>query len=291
MAPMREEAVAALVRRLPRFRGKWAIAMRYYERARVTGELGGALAVKLGDGTVYQLPRASQMSWAVAFEGGWDRHFEPIWRPHVEAGSLLLDVGASLGLWTVPLGRAAQAVGAHVWAFEPHPRNKQWLAANVTANALDDVVSLRPVALGDAAGIVHMDDGEAETYGAGNAAIATLPGRRGSEVEVVRFDDLERERRVSFVKIDVEGYEIRALRGAMGMIAADRPVILGEFNPDWVRDRGEDLAGFLAELRQLGYRTFELRTSRRRPWLPALEAKLERVDGAGSGGELLCLPR
>jgi FkbM family methyltransferase len=80
------------------------------------------------------------------------------------------------------------------------------------------------------------------------------------EVDVVRLDDvLDTERRVDFLKLDVEGAELPALRGAVDTIKRDQPVVLFESGPnghtasfDYTRT---DLFGFFADL---GYRIYSI---------------------------------
>jgi len=206
--------------------------------------------MRLKDGSPLVLPRQSRMSWTVAFQGLYDdaavRHLAQF----VEPESLVLDVGASLGLWTVQLGKIAAQRGAEVWTFEPNPANTRWIRDNVERNGLSGVVSTHELGLGDKTEDVTLISAE---YGVGNGVIE-VGEQGGSEkfpripISVRRLDDLDLPRRVSFVKIDTEGYEVAFLRGAADLIARDRPVIFGEFSGAWLARRGEDLRAALAAL-------------------------------------------
>ena len=276
-----EDALARISRRLPSVRGKSALAQRLRRRAEKRGTLEGAWHVRLRDGTVLDLPRQSLMSWAVAFQGFYDPAAMSAVGQFGSPDSLVLDVGASLGIWTVPLGLLAASRNAHVWAFEPNPANAPWINRNVALNHLDEAVTLREMGLGDAQESVTLVGSE---YGVGNGAIALRQSESTAkhprvEINIGRLDDLDLPGRVSFIKIDTEGYEVAFLRGASATIARDRPVIFGEFAAGWLERRGEDLR---AALLDLDYDVAALTTSRSSFWRTADTPHLEPIDLSSS---------
>src|SRR3982074_2120522 len=117
------EMLALASRTLPDFRGKLGVAARLRRRAEQRGTLEGAWQLRLSDGTRVELPRQSAMSWATAFTGGWDAAVVGYMERFIAPDTLVLDVGASLGLWTVQLAKAAASRGAEGWAFAPDPAN------------------------------------------------------------------------------------------------------------------------------------------------------------------------
>ncbi|HEX6236576.1 MAG TPA: FkbM family methyltransferase, partial [Acidimicrobiales bacterium] len=81
---------------------------------------------------------------------------------------------------------------------------------------------------------------------------------RTIKVRLCRLDDVASSfpGRVAVVKIDVEGHEDFVLRGGRRMIAADRPVIVAEWNPAYHHRRGTDPTERLhAAMAGLGYRS------------------------------------
>lgn len=179
-------------------------------------------------------------------------------------GSIAIDAGANVGLWTVPLARHAAVVGTRVIAVEPVPSNAARLRQNLAINDLTLVADVVQTALSDVQGSGHITLREDFDAGAatGNAALTIDDGtdERFTTVPVplVPLDDLlERygAPHVSLVKADLEGHEDRFLAGAAGTFARCRPTALFEWNPVYYRRRGVDPTAALRPLlRQLRYR-------------------------------------
>jgi len=247
------ETVAAVSRALPALRGKQKLARWAMGRAEARGSLHGSWSLHLKDGTRLELPRQSLMTWEVAFTGSYDLDIVTRVAQFVRSGTLVLDVGASLGLWTVQLGKIAAARGARLWAFEPNPANTPWIARNVALNGLQDTVRTHEVGLGDRAESATLVGVE---HGVGNGVIVRVNSKAPADygkhpkisVSLRRLDEIELPARVSFIKLDIEGFEPAFMRGAAQLIARDRPVIYGEFAPRWLARRREDLGVLLAGL-------------------------------------------
>lgn len=284
-----DRLVVAGLRALPDVRGKAPLALHWKRLRERSRPLGGSWELRMSDGSILNAPRGSVMAWSVAVVGHWDRHVVELVCPYVDPDSLVLDVGASIGVWTVPLGRTASSRGALVWCFEPNPENVRWLTANIERNGLRDVVEVKAVGLGARAGTAHLFLRE---HGGGNGALSDRAGEDRLPVSVARLDDLDLPRRVSFMKLDVEGFEVEVLRGAQDTIGRDRPVIFGEFSAEWLEIRGEDLSSYLELLVGLDYSVFAVDERRSASWRPRDTPSLRRLDSPFHSAEqnLLLVP-
>ncbi len=285
---------ASAVRCLPRARGTTNIgwqAMRACERL---SSLEGHLDVRLRDGSVLKLPRSAPMSWAAAFQGEYDAAVQQyLLSRYVAPESLVVDVGAALGLWTIPLGVRARSIGSLVWAVEPHPNNHGWLERNIAANDLADVVEVHPCALGNQGGTVMMQTPEqGKGAAAGNSAIVPASSFAPSSVDVTirRLDEIPRPKPVSLIKLDVEGFELEVLRGAERLLETERPVVFGEFSRSWLAHRGEDVAAYLPVLTDMGYAVFALEGTRSRSWRPIDGYRVRPVTSYAGEEDLVLVP-
>lgn len=165
----------------------------------------------------------------------------------VSRGDRVLDIGANVGLYTALLSRCVGPAGS-VLAFEPMPVLADAVQRLVAWNNLGNV-SLFPFALGDADGVVQMstqafNSGDNRIGPSGNVAV---PVRRG--------DELIECPAVEFVKIDVQGYELRALRGLTGLLRrSPRARIFFEYWPRGMQLAGDDPAELPVFLDGLGFR-------------------------------------
>ncbi len=176
----------------------------------------------------------------------------------VRPGAHVLDAGAHIGIYTV---RMASLVGSRgsVTAIEPHPRHAECLALSLEANGLTERVRLVRAAATDASGERDLVAGGPGLESA-NAWLpptgrAALRGETLVQVSTVRVDDLAFDRPLSFVRLDVEGAEGLALRGAAGVLASDRPVVLAELHPHLLAlVSGMDAGECISLMAGIGYR-------------------------------------
>ena len=204
----------------------------------------------MADGTTVRAPRSSGMSWVPAFRGAYDSELVNLLANQLQPRTVVIDVGAAFGFWAVALGARARAVGAHVIAVEPIGTNAEILRWNVRRNGLQEHITVVETALDVNSGRLAMSV-EADC---GNAAVASGRGQLHQwivkDVIARRLDDvLEGVNpagwRVSGMKLDVEGWEVRVLLGAGQTVVRNRPMILGEFSPWWLRYHGfEECAPF-----------------------------------------------
>jgi FkbM family methyltransferase len=170
-------------------------------------------------------------------------------------GMTVVDVGANIGHYAMVAARAVGPTG-RVIAFEPETENHAALVANLALNGLDNVVAER-LALGARAGELMLYR-DRDNRGGHSLAAANVQAPAGAApVEAATLDAyLARhlpDRRVGFIKIDVQGAEAQVLAGAEARLARDRPVVLVEFWPSGIRAMGGDPMAPIGRMLELGY--------------------------------------
>ena len=164
------------------------------------------------------------------------------------ASHTILDVGANIGIHAC-VGAMHLPEDGRVIAFEPVPNNIAALRRNIAQNELSDRIRVEEMAVGESTGETEIHLAPASTnhsLGAGVVANsrATVP------VHVTSLDDyvtsLGAGASVDILKIDVEGYDGYALRGATALLKEHQPTLLIEFVPSQLVQAGFTPAEFLS---------------------------------------------
>ena len=155
-------------------------------------------------------------------------------------GDTFVDVGANIGLYTLP----AAAKKARVVAVEPSAKNRGRLEENLALNGLSSV-KIEACALGEIESEMAFCDDDALAH-------VELAGD-GPKVPVRRLDAILPEGEISLLKVDVEGFELAVFQGAeIAMRAGRLPVILFEMNHSYER-YGVTEAQIFGFLRERGF--------------------------------------
>ena len=174
---------------------------------------------------------------------------------NLDEGMVFIDGGANLGIYTAIASRVVGSSGA-VLAFEPNKDVFEVLADTARLNDMGNV-HLHNVALADKAGIARLYHtlGHSHSYSLGSEG----PLAEFEEVETTSIDKALADRgidRLDFLKLDVEGAEELALRGARHAIESYRPTVLFEWLPGNPAPDQTAQGGAWKELEGAGYDFF-----------------------------------
>lgn len=170
-------------------------------------------------------------------------------------GSVFVDVGACLGLYTVAAARRCGPQG-RVIAFEPEPSLYALLVENLSVNGVERVVDALAFAVGDRDGNVAFRAGRGAESQVVHVAEAT-----DRAVPCVTLDSVLGATVVDVLKIDVEGYEDFVLRGAQTLLSDSSrapSVVFIEAHPRAWPAFGVSGQSMLARLERLGYAVVDL---------------------------------
>ena len=189
------------------------------------------------------------------------RRFRPAFRA-LGPDSVAIDCGANVGVYSALMAEC----GATVYAFEPNPHAFAVLAARFA-----DVVSvhLAEAAVSDHAGraplYLHRDAGEqplrTSTGSSLLASKANVSADNSVDVQVVDLDRFIRDlgRRVTLLKLDVEGVEVAILRKLLDTGTIDLvDAVLVEMHEQRIPALREDAAELRADLASRGARHVRL---------------------------------
>jgi FkbM family methyltransferase len=173
----------------------------------------------------------------------------------VSPGMTVVDVGANQGIYTLFLAELAKP--GKVFAFEPEPRLYQSLIQNVKENGLTNV-TCHQMAVSRISGTLRL---QSQGINSGDNRIVREPtGSAGIKVSAKALDEIFADRRIDFVKMDIQGWEAEALAGARRALERNRDVILMlEFWPYGLLQAGAEPQTLLTTLHKLGFGLWRLR--------------------------------
>ncbi len=222
--PIRGKAAAALLPALRRFEfpGKFRL-LKHVSKPR-----SGCTVSTFPGGVRLHLDMKQRVEREY-FQGLADLFELSLVRRFLASGGDAVDIGGYIGLWAITEARAVSGSGGRVLVVEPHPIHCQRIRENIELNGCTNVVVV-DAAASDEAGfaklaVLHEEGSGWSTLSSKSELppIAQLDVRTTTvDAEVARYR-LE----PSFVKIDVEGWELAVLRG-MTQTLARRPVICCE---------------------------------------------------------------
>jgi FkbM family methyltransferase len=203
----------------------------------------------------------SVIGWGI-IRGKYETNELDFIRRTVKSGQTVIDIGANIGLFTITMASLIGTTGK-LYAFEPLETHANLLARSIAENNFADRIVLERAAVSDKPGQGQLISAS-ETINAGGAYLnqqgEALPaGHQSDEVALVTLDTYPMQRPVHFIKIDVEGAELLALRGARSLLKEDQPAIISEVHPAQLRKvSGCTAAEFVNEIEGLNYNCYEL---------------------------------
>jgi FkbM family methyltransferase len=203
------------------------------------------------------------------------RRFEPEMVPIISAcdpDGLAVDVGAWFAPWTYWLSRRVDSVVS----FEPNPT-----VAGTIRSWVSDNVEVRQLAVSDRPGTLQLAiTGERRAEEGRSYIDLTATAENRIDVEATTLDAQGLDR-VRLLKIDVEGHELAALRGGLGLVQRWHPVLVVE-----VEARFGEVGPVFDLLSSLGYRARVLVDRRWERTGPDELANLQRRHPPATGGYL-----
>jgi len=143
-----------------------------------------------------------------------------------------VDIGANVGYYTLKIAKQYQSIPIKVIAIEAHPENYKALCKNIELNKFSNIKAIN-TAVSDRKGIVTMYERKSvnriqpEWYTiqptiSGNQ----LDKRYSIEVNSDTLDNILDKDKADFIKIDIEGAEVLALKGATNTLKQLRKIIV-----------------------------------------------------------------
>ncbi len=174
----------------------------------------------------------------------------------IKSGDIVIDVGANIGYYTLIFAKLVGNTGK-VIAFEPEPKNFELLKKNIAVNKLSNVILEQK--------IVSDNNKRTKLFLANSGIVGhhintTKNNQNFIEVDSITLDDyLDKNNltnKINFLKIDVEGAEMKVLEGAKTILQNQNLKIFTEFNRLVIKKLGMDPRQILSLLTNNGFKLF-----------------------------------
>lgn len=198
----------------------------------------------------------SQIFWY----GAYSRDILLVIKNLLKPGMVVVDAGANVGEITLVSAKQVGTLG-HVYAFEPLVETAEKLSRNVQLNEFQNV-HIQRCGLAENSGFgsiyrssSRFDDGSVHD-GLATLYPSSLRNSKVGEIELVSLDDFcvrTGIEKLNLVKIDIEGAELSALKGAVQSLRKFNPFLIIEVQGPTARQAGYEPRDILSFLRPMGY--------------------------------------
>ena len=207
---------------------------------------------------------------SIYYLGTYEAGTISVLKKFLHLGDVFLDVGAHIGLFSCIVARLVGDSGI-VYAVEPNAEAYDKLRENIRVNKLQNVCALN-VALG-------AEEGEARIFSDKDKSTASLicPENirlgKQDQIHVTTVDKLIENGTIcvpTFMKVDVEGFELEVLKGARNLLSSSKaPMLCVEYEQQ--RGNTYEIYKFLESMND--YSFYKLKYGKEIP------SKLVRISG------------
>lgn len=215
------------------------------------------------DGMRYQLDLNEYIDSEIYLKGFFEEDTTYALQKLAKPGMIIFDIGANSGAHTLRMAKLAGPSGKII-AFEPIPWARKKLKANIALNPFSNI-AVENIALADkSAKNVEVEIAASWPLRTNNAPPDRLhhihKGKLVKErIDFSTIDDYMRSHeipRLDIIKIDTDGYELKALRGGSQTLKRFLPALIVEMDTNTLKEHGDTLKDLTFFLEGLGYRFY-----------------------------------
>ena len=159
--------------------------------------------------------------------GFWEIHLYELYKHMINPTDIVLDAGANIGLHTVKFAKLANE--GKVIAFEPQPFIYNVLTVNILCNGVTDIVEQHKLGLSNKVKNQKMTLLSKQFFSEDciNYGGRGIADEGEEEVKTTTIDSLSLNK-LDFIKMDIQGSELNAIKGGINTITKNKPIIFLE---------------------------------------------------------------
>lgn len=203
-------------------------------------------------GINYQLDLSEWVDWNIYFHN----EVEPREKlfSFIKEAMIVIDIGANMGEVSLNIANRVGETGK-VYSFEPSSTNYNKCFQNMLLNEkLKNAIDLNFCALGDKSTSAFLEIADKNNLGMNSISDS------GEKIEVRKLDDIVAEKNISkidLIKLDVEGYELKVLKGAEQCIKKLHPALFIELDDELLKKQGDSAFLLLNWLKEHEYKIID----------------------------------
>lgn len=229
------------MRRFPLEAGKWRFSQWL---SRKTQDI--QTITRTSDGFLMHLNTRDFIQHRIFMTGQWDDDVGNAIRSILKPGDVFVDVGANVGYFSL----LASQICSKVFSFEPNPECLAQLRKNIELNKIKNI-DVRPIGAADKPGLAefHVD---ASNIGCGS--LREVSGEKFS-IQLDTLDAQLAEQPIRLIKIDIEGAEVLALKGAASILSrSNAPDVICEISEHGLMQLGSSKEELFKMMLSHGYK-------------------------------------
>ncbi len=198
---------------------------------------------------------------SIFVRGIYDPNLVTVINTLLPSDGVFIDIGANMGYCSLLMSKTVGEDGK-VFAIEPSERDFLRLVDNVSLNKLNNVNVYR-LAISDKSGNVKISIAPEErsslnTLGSAfsNKGIEELRTEEVIATTLDTFTEQEEIDRIDVIKMDIEGSEFKALKGARESIEKYRPILIVGVNKNSLGASGSSIEDVISALKELRYKVY-----------------------------------
>ena len=169
-----------------------------------------------------------------------------------------LDIGGNIGTHAILLSK--KLTKGRVYTFEPQSLIFSVLQNNLLLNSCDNVRAYRFAISNEDHSTISMQPFTFNKKTINNAALRVdLEGAMG-DLTLTRTLDSFKFQKVDFIKIDIQGSEVKALQGAKNLICDQKPIMFIEIEEQYLQELGTSTKELIETIFSLNYVLYRIET-------------------------------
>lgn len=203
----------------------------------------------------YYLPKNSRNdSVAIAIRQGkvFDQHIIDVAKEYIRPGTSILDIGANYGQMSIEFSRLAP--DCDIYAFEAQEMVFEILKKNLKVNDINNVKTFYNAVydVNDKEFIFPVPD--LVRFGAYGSYGLDLKAQEGKVVKSLTIDSIQFEKPVSFMKVDIQGSDLAAMKGAIETIKKYKMPIIFEYEEQFQAEFNTSFQQYVDFVASIDYR-------------------------------------